>query len=365
MTIIMADGGIAFDGRTAETAPLGGAESAFVGLAEGLAARGHRVVAYTMTAGALAHRGVEWRPLAHGLPDAADLYIANRGDRLLPLVPRAQCRAFWIHNPARYLRKWRFVSKLARWRPTIIFSGAYHASTYPRWAPGRRAIIPFGIEEVFRNTAERSPPPPRAAFTANPLRGLDRLLDIWVEQIRAAVPAAELHVFSGSETYGSVGAAKSKVMAPILDRAASLNAAGVVMRGPLPKARLAEELRCTRLYLHGGSPEETFCLSAAEAQACGVPGVVQAIGALPERIVDGETGFVAHDREAFAASAVALLRDDALWQRQHRAAIARQQAYGWIEAAADWEATFGLPGRPVDHDLRKTDASGGSACDST
>jgi len=43
--VVMADDGIAFDGVMAETAPLGGAETAFVALAEALAARGHRVEA--------------------------------------------------------------------------------------------------------------------------------------------------------------------------------------------------------------------------------------------------------------------------------------------------------------------------------
>jgi hypothetical protein len=37
--VVMADDGIAFDGVMAETAPLGGAETAFVALAEALAAR--------------------------------------------------------------------------------------------------------------------------------------------------------------------------------------------------------------------------------------------------------------------------------------------------------------------------------------
>ena len=42
--IVMADDGIVFDGRTPEAGPLGGAEAAFVALADALAARGHRVV---------------------------------------------------------------------------------------------------------------------------------------------------------------------------------------------------------------------------------------------------------------------------------------------------------------------------------
>src|SRR5262249_34917911 len=59
-SVVMADHGIVFDGQMAETAPLGGAETAFVALAEALAARGHRVEARTWRGAALVHKGVSW-----------------------------------------------------------------------------------------------------------------------------------------------------------------------------------------------------------------------------------------------------------------------------------------------------------------
>ena len=57
-TIIIADDGISFDGRLAEQAPLGGAETAVVGLAEALAARGHHVLVCNKCERALEHKGV-------------------------------------------------------------------------------------------------------------------------------------------------------------------------------------------------------------------------------------------------------------------------------------------------------------------
>jgi glycosyltransferase involved in cell wall biosynthesis len=346
-SIVMADDGIPFDGATAAAQPLGGAESAFVGLAEALAARGHRVLAYTRGAAPLERSGVGWRPLgAAPPPAAADLYVANRGDRLLRLVPAARACAFWVHNPARYLRKWRFLWKLAWRRPTIVFTGPYHASTCPPWVPGRRLVIPLGVEEVFRAAAERPPPPPRAVFTSNPRRGLDWLLECWTRLIRPAVPGAELHVFSGAETYGVAGAAQAAAMAGPLARARALGDAGVVLRGALPKTLLAKELRRARVFLYPGDPGETFCLAAAEAQASGLPGVVRDVGPLGERVRDGETGFVARDEGGFAAAAVALLADDALWRRQHRAALLSQGGCGWPEAAAAWEDAFLGPPQP-------------------
>ena len=338
--IVMCDDGIRFDGNSLGTGPLGGAETAFVSLAEALAARGHDVRVRNNCATAMTANGVDWAPLAGGLPETCDLYIANRGDRLLSLMPRARRMVFWIHNPARYLLKWRYLAKLWRRRPAIVFSGAYHAASYPRWAPcGDRVTIPYGIEEIFRAAAPpTAPPSPRALFTSSPMRSLDWLLDLWAARIRPALPAAELHVFSGPATYGDHGAERAGRMAPVLEQASSMAADGVVLRGPVPKVELAREFAAARVLLYRGDPGETFCLAVGEAQAAGVPAVVQDIGCVAERVIDGETGFVAADDEAFAAAALRLLGEDDLWRNHGAAAIARQRGWGWGDAAAAFEA---------------------------
>src|SRR4051794_38929900 len=148
--VVMADDGIVFDGNTAEAGPLGGAETAFVALAEALAARGHRVEARSHCRAALCHKGVAWAPLVSGVPEACDLYIGNRSRRVMGLVPDAGRRLFWLHNPARYLRKPRNVLPLIRYRPMLVASGHYHAQTVPAWLPrGGCEIIPYGILDRF------------------------------------------------------------------------------------------------------------------------------------------------------------------------------------------------------------------------
>ena len=338
-TIVLADDGIPFDGTTPETRPLGGVESSVVFLVRELARRGHRVHVRNKCAAPLLHEGVDWAPIDGPWPAAADLYIANRGDRLLRRMPEAGRTVFWIHNPARYLLKWRYLWKLGLGRPPIVFIGDYHAGTYPRWAPdGGRVVIPYGIPDLMRQAepADR-PPGPRAVFTSNPLRSLDWLLRVWAERIRPQVPGAELHVFSGPETYGSVGDAKAQAMQAVLEQARALADAGVVLRTPVAKNTLIEELRACRVMLYRGDLNETFCLAVGEAQAMGVPAVVQNLGSVVERVIDGETGFVATDEATFADAARRLLRDDALWRAQQRAALDRQRRWGWPEAATAFE----------------------------
>ena len=148
----MADDSVAFDGAMAESGPLGGAETAFVALAEALAARGHSVEVHNRCEAALTHKGVQWLPLARDMPRACDLYIGSRSHRVIGLVRGARRRLFWLHNPAHYLRKPRNVWRLAWWRPTLVVTGAYHARTIPWWIPrGGCETIPYGVLERFRN----------------------------------------------------------------------------------------------------------------------------------------------------------------------------------------------------------------------
>jgi glycosyltransferase involved in cell wall biosynthesis len=343
--VVMADDGIAFDGKMAETEPLGGAETAFVALAEALAARGHRIEARNRCAAALTHNDVHWAPLSEQIPDRCDLYIGSRGHRVIGLVRHPGRRVFWLHNPARYLKKPRNLWRLACYRPVLVVTGAYHAATIPRWLPsGGVRIIPYGVLDRFRAAGPREPPPPCAVFTSNPLRGLDWLLDLWAARIAPAVPGAELHIYAGASVYGG-NAAKTAAMTAVLDRADALAEFGVRRFAPVSHDALAGVLRGARAMLYRGDPGETFCLALAEAQAMGVPAVVTPLGAVGERVADGETGRVAPDEDAFVAAAVAVLRDDDLWRRWHLAAFERQRGFSWDAVAAQFEALTRSRGR--------------------
>ncbi len=342
-TVVMTDDGIQFDGRTLDERPLGGAETSFIEMANALAARGHDVQVFNRCAESVTYKGVRWTPLDRGLPETADLYIANRSYKLIMGVPKAKFAIFWIHNPANYLLKWRYQWRLFRRRPLIVFSGESHASTYPKWAgAGGRAIVPYGVTEIFRHADPRPAPPPRAVFTSNPLRSLDWLMNVWEAHIHPNVPKAELHVFAGAATYGSVGQSKAGRMGPILERAQALAGKGVVLRGPVPKGQLVDELAQARVLLYRGDIGETFCSAVAEAQAMGLPVVLEDIACMRERLVSGKTGYLTHGADEFGARSVALLTDDVLWQDFNRSALDLQRSWGWDEASQAFERLAGL-----------------------
>ena len=338
--VMMADDGIPFDGMMAESSPLGGAEAAFVSLAEAFAARGHQVLVCNKIKAPIRHKGVYWTPIdPSSFPEDCDLYIGNRGHRLIGLIPGARRQVFWLHNPGDYLLKPRYLWPLLRYRPILAFAGPHHASTVPGWVPnGGRATIPLGLADAFRGRLPLGQmPPPRAIFTSNPLRGLDWLLDLWERRIAPAVPQAELHLYSGAAVYGQAADKKASAMNAVLARADALADKGVRRHEPLPREGLIEALRSSRVMLYGGDPGETFCLSLAEAQALGVPAVVRPLGSVAERVQNGVTGTVAADDDAFVKAAIALLSEEAIWRRQHEAALATQHGLSWDEVAQRFE----------------------------
>ncbi|MDV7339204.1 glycosyltransferase family 4 protein [Terasakiella sp. A23] len=337
--IVFADDGIEFDGKTLEERALGGVESSVILMMEEFAKRGHEVLVRNKCKAPMVYKGVDWAPIDQGMPEEADLYIANRGDKLIDLMPKAKKTVFWTHNPCRFMVKWRYIKKFWKVRPTIVFIGTYHADTLPGWVPdGGRTVIPYGIPDMFRHAEKRTElPAPRAIFTSNPLRGLDWLLDLWERDIHPKAPDAELHVFGGPSVYGSVGAEKAALMEEIFNRAESMADQGIVLRGPATKTELIDELQKARLMCYRGDINETYCLAVAEAQALGTPTVVQDFGSMAERVVDGKTGVVAKDDPSFSAGVVKLLTDGPHWFEQHENCLATQRNWGWEQACEAFE----------------------------
>jgi glycosyltransferase involved in cell wall biosynthesis len=349
LRIIFANRSIPFDGRTLGREPLGGVESALIELTEALARRGHDVVVFNHGAEAMTHRGVEWRPLAGRLPLSADLYVANRDHELLLHVPFARSRALWLHNPGSKAAGWPYRLKMMLLPPKVVVLGTYHLSTCPPWMRPRTVVIPLGLSEPFRAPRPlRPPPPPRAVFTSNPARNLDWLLRVWAERIHPRLPEAELHLFSGPQVYRMTRGRGFEYMTRVLAAADQLVGQGVRRHEPIARPALIEHVAAARVMLYRGHEEETFCLALAEAQALGVPCVVQPIGSTIERVRDGETGFVAVDEEGFAEQALRLLRDDALWSAMHANALRLQHGRSWDDVAADFEHLATRRGRDPD-----------------
>jgi glycosyltransferase involved in cell wall biosynthesis len=343
--IVIADRTNHYDGRDAASRPLGGTETSVIYLAEALSRRGHAVTCLTHCDESVVHRGVTWSPLEAEDPGPCDLFLAVQHPDLLRLARRPRRRALWLVWPPHNLRRRPPFIRMWFYRPLPVFVSPFQVGVYGRFLPSPRPllVIPFGLPDAVRGRPPLAAPPgPRAVFASNPMRDLRWLLGIWEQRVLPHVPGAELHIYGirdyehryadrWEETQQRLGQFIPKGYSP--DALSSL-----VPHPPAQREELWDAVYSSRVMLYGGHRAEAFCLAVAEAQAMGVPAVVRPIAVMPERVRDGLTGFVAPDNESFARRAVDLLTDDALWRRQHTAALSLQQGWSWDEMAAAFEA---------------------------
>ncbi len=95
------------------------------------------------------------------------------------------------------------------------------------------------------------------------------------------------------------------------------NELGIIQHGFYERSDLPRLLSKTHLVMIPSVWDETFCLTASESQMMGIPVIASDCGAISERIVDGETGFLVPpgNAKALAARLLEILDDPTRLER--------------------------------------------------
>jgi glycosyltransferase involved in cell wall biosynthesis len=347
-SIIIADLTGRYDGRALETRPLGATEANVILLARELAKLGHAVTVHTSGDEDFEHMGVRWRPLSATPAETCDVYVAVQQVSLLDYVPRPTSRAIWVLWGANQLRHYKKLARMWRYRPTPILMSQAQVADYWPVLPRRGDITVIHLPlpaDVRGLPPLTSPPPRRAIFASNPQRNLKALVEIWAKRILPQVRDAVLDVYGVHQLKEGQDAWTEWAGTLLPAGVSEAVKRSVVVHASAPRPQLLEAMRTARVMLYLGHKCEAFCMSLAEAQALGTPAVIAPVAALPERVIDGVTGFHHADPEAFGRAAVRLMTDDALWRRQHEAALKLQQGITVDEYAQRFEAAI-LPPEP-------------------
>jgi N-acetyl-alpha-D-glucosaminyl L-malate synthase BshA len=163
----------------------------------------------------------------------------------------------------------------------------------------RRSVVP-GLRERLA----RDPDTKLVIHVSNfrPVKRIEAVMEVFA-RIARHVPARLLLVGEGPEIGTAYRMGRELGVSQMVDVLGE-------QEGVIPL------LSCADVFLLPSS-QESFGLAALEAMACEVPVVASRVGGLPEVIQHGTTGFLhaPTDLDGMAASAVALLTDEALHQR--------------------------------------------------
>jgi hypothetical protein len=341
MLITLVDDSVPYNGDSPDAEPLGGAEKAVVGLAGAMVRKGHTVRVINRTLVPAAIDGVSWVPWEGRRPTITEVLIAFRKPSLLQFVRSTRKTVLWLTRPADTLAREPAAPAISRAEPNIVFLGKAHRETYPGDPPGFSKVVPFGLRKPYLLADDMTPSEtPVAVVTTHPRHGMDWLMRLWVERVHPQVPNAELHIYSASLVAAEQGREIPEAIQPIAEQAKAARGAGVRIFEPGADPQMADVYRKARVHLYPGSAGDMHCSTLGESQAVGLPGVARPLGAAEERIVEGETGFIAPDDEAFVNLTLPLLSDLESFTHVSKEARLRQRGRSWDKVAGEFEVLF-------------------------
>ena len=341
LNIAFATKSVPMTGRTPWERDLGGSESALVFAARALAARGHHVDVFTRCGAPGVYDEVTYHDI-DSLDQAAsirdwDAFISLRFPDLIAKDLRAGVRMLWCQDVVRQ----HPIHDTLAWADLLVFVSEWHRRTTVKARPSiglDAEVVPNPVELSLVPSERAEDVPPLLLHLSRPERGLGPLLDLW-PSIRARVPRARLAVARYRSFHEPAGSQVEAFCANMDQRVRATPGASHL--GSLSKPQLYEQMSRAALMVYPADFDETSCIAAIEAQACGTPVLATRRGALPETLAPEACVLIdpqsARWKERFADAAAELLFDPE--RRLAMGAAGRQRAaqHSAEAIAARWE----------------------------
>lgn len=328
-----------------------GVETAYIELADCLAAKGHNVFLFCSTEQAHSYQGVSyipWQDTAEYLKYQPDVVITSRWFDALYYEDTSK-KIIWLQDA--HFKDPSHPDAFERAASVVCSSPWHQQYIFQRFGEAVRKeklhVIPLGIrKELFAGMEEKIDR--RVLYASNPDRGLEELAAMW-GSLTEAIPGISLEVVYGWEgllTWDTSPEWQSGVVAK-RDAIRGLfgDYGNVTFSGRVTKAVLASKMKSSALMIYPNNFPETFCLTALEAQAAGLPSISTDLGALAttydkvcNRLIAEDSGSAEY-AEAVLRSAQELFNAPSLlddMSRRNRQSVAMSPC-DWRDVADRWE----------------------------
>lgn len=243
--------------------------------------------------------------------DKPDYVIAMSDANLLSKI-NCKNNFLWSHSIQsieKFIRKKQLIPFL-KFKPVLIVEGDYHHRSRNFFTSffGKK-ILKLAPDYDFINfkLKENHIPPPNAIFTTKSDRNMKILLNAW-HLIKGEKKNYKLYInppFTLSEQH-------------VRDN--------IFLRTKDTKQKLIKDLANSRLFISPGHKTEVFCLAASEATELCVPIVTMGIGSLYERVIHGETGYIAKNLDEFILYSKTILENDDIYYMLRKKLISKRNS---------------------------------------
>jgi len=307
---------------------VGGIEHCNIELAQGLSRLGHEVTLVSKIKNKQKVKNITNLPFNYLTSiennNLYDIVVSSNYSQAFKFKQKS-IKVLWMHNELQIeksLRKKEFLPIILN-KPHVVFVSNYlkqlTTSLYPFKS---KTIIPNGCSELFLNNKRSKIIKPIFIWTVKRDRGLDEIIDIWCQIIFKKLPLAELHVHG-------LNVPKKKNINIDYDKF-NIKFFGVVSRD-----FLANKYKYSTAMLHPGYAE-TFCISALEALASGLPVITFNRTALAERVINNVNGYKVENFEDMAAKAINLVANKSQLTKLSNNASRSSKKFCWNNVAHTW-----------------------------
>lgn len=351
MKIAIYNNGIPFNGHTPLNGPLGGSESGIVYMARELSLQGHEMTVYSNCPDPGVYDGVDYRHYHLFFNEFQsspwDVFISFRSfDPFLVgrIAPRT---LFWtgdshdqpaiqqLGHPVLQENIDRLLC-VSEWHRRTFIS-RFHLpdskviATRNGFASG---LAPASSEKIWTS----------GVYSSTPFRGLGGLLEMFPD-IRSRVPEMTLDVFSSMKVYGWSEDEDRAAYGGLYDAAEQ---PGVTLRGSVAQTLLLGHMSRSGFLLYPNTFEETSCIAAIEAQACGAVVVTSAKAGLRETVdsprtgicISGDPASVEYRREFVETVSQLAVNPERMRLMSEAARERALNHYAWSVIADEWTSLF-------------------------
>lgn len=321
------------------TTGIGGSETAVVEIARRFASAGWRVDVYN---GAGRYEGVYesvgyWEPERHA-SDHRDIQVSWRQPNAWA-ADSGHHRAciLWCHD----LNYGPLDRQVATEWDKVLGVSQWHADYLSRQYGIEADYVPNGVN-LDRFAPNQRREPMQVVYASSPDRGLERLLRLWPDIVKAE-PGAQLKIAYGWQTFDKMAEQRPQML-PFKEHILRLiqQTPNVEDLGRLPQDRLAQLWSTSYAWAYPTDFLEVSCITAMEALAGGAVPVTSAAGAMVETI--GGAGVVVTGNPLsrawspfYTQCLLGILTSTDQRMVRHYAGLKRAQSLTWDASFTRWE----------------------------
>lgn len=207
-----------------------------------------------------------------------DITISSNDARIFSLI-RTKRKILWLHNKLQIekaFRKKQLFSLLFNSIEAVFVSNYLNHKTSRLYGFKKRVVIPNFLPNIFekqKNIKNQYSCKKKFVWSVQRDKGLDKIIEIWINKINSTNSKAELHIFAINRSHTK-----------------RLKKYNIFFHGKVSRQKLLNFYKKSLGMICLGY-DETFCLNAIEAMKMGLPVISLGETALNEIVINKKNGF--------------------------------------------------------------------------